>query len=173
VISDDFENYAGQVSDGGYTALYGGTLGAWTVTGGVDLIRNNYGAINDVSIDLPGTPGPDSISQSVNAMAGMTYTLSFDLSMNPPGSQLDVTLGSVTQSYTPNADGSVQHISLSWTAATTGAALLSLGTMSSSNQGPVIDNIMLTAAVPEPETYALMLAGLTAVGFVAGRRRRA
>jgi len=29
-----------------------------------------------------------------------------------------------------------------------------------------------TTAVPEPETYALMLAGLAGVGFVAGRRRR-
>jgi hypothetical protein len=28
-----------------------------------------------------------------------------------------------------------------------------------------------TAPIPEPETYALMLAGLAAIGFVAGRRR--
>jgi PEP-CTERM motif len=34
-----------------------------------------------------------------------------------------------------------------------------------------IDNVAVTAAVPEPETYALLLAGLGAVGFVARRRR--
>jgi hypothetical protein len=30
----------------------------------------------------------------------------------------------------------------------------------------------ITAAIPEPETYALMLAGLGAVGFMAKRRRK-
>jgi hypothetical protein len=36
-----------------------------------------------------------------------------------------------------------------------------------------IDNLSAVAAVPEPDTYALMLGGLAAVGFVARRRRSA
>jgi len=45
------------------------------------------------------------------------------------------------------------------------------------NNSPVVNafevaNFTVTAPVPEPETYALMLAGLGAVGFISRRRRR-
>jgi hypothetical protein len=37
---------------------------------------------------------------------------------------------------------------------------------------PTVGKLVLAGAVPEPETYALMLAGLGLVGFIALRRRR-
>ena len=35
-----------------------------------------------------------------------------------------------------------------------------------------MDNLKFTAAVPEPQTYAMLLAGLGLMGFVARRRRQ-
>lgn len=53
----------------------------------------------------------------------------------------------------------------------------SYGSTSSLNDGQTnafaIDSIKTVGAIPEPETYALMLAGLGAVGWVARRKQRA
>lgn len=43
--------------------------------------------------------------------------------------------------------------------------------ISGGKQALAIDNVKITAAVPEPETYAMLLAGLGAIGLI--RRRKA
>jgi hypothetical protein len=35
----------------------------------------------------------------------------------------------------------------------------------------ILDNVTISAAVPEPETYAMLLAGLGLLGFAARRRK--
>jgi len=170
LLSDgDFEAFTGQVASGGYTTIHApGTLGAWTVGGdSVDLIRNAYGSIADVSVDLSGADA-GSLSQSFMAQAGQSYTLSWDYFRNDGGTDLTVSFGGQNYVYTPPA--SVTTASLTVTALTSGLQTVSFAG-GHSNQGPVLDNVSLVVtAVPEPETYAMLLAGLGAVGFVARRR---
>lgn len=169
LLSDgDFESFAGLVANGGYTAVPNGTLGAWTVGAtSVDLIRNNYGAISNVSIDLSGTPGPGSLSQNFFAEAGKTYTLSWDYFKNGGGTDLGVSFGGNSYVYAPAA--APTSAQLVWTALSSGQQTLTfIG--GNGNQGPTLDNVVLTA-VPEPESYALLLAGLGVIGFLARRRK--
>ena len=172
LLSDgDFESFAGQVADGSYTVVNAGdALGAWTVGAtSVDLIRNNYGSINNVSIDLSGSPGPGSLSQSFYAQQGTTYTLTWDFFKNGGGTDLTVSFAGQTHVYAPAA--APTSASLLWTALSTGTQTVSFGG-GPGNSGPTLDNVTLTAAVPEPQTYALLIAGLGVVGFVAKRRKQ-
>ena len=168
----DFENFAAQVPNGGFITVATGPMGAWTVSGpSVDLIRHAYyGSIADVSVDLGGTPGPGAISQTFQAIAGTTYTLSWDYFRNGDGTQLDVSFGGGTTSYAPPAD--ITHTSLTWTATTSGLQTVSFGTANPGNQGPTLDNVTLFAApVPEPSSAAVLLAGLGCMGWLLRRRR--
>jgi len=57
-------------------------------------------------------------------------------------------------------------------AANAGAEVFTVGaTFANAQGGPeTIAAIRLVSAIPEPETYALMLAGIGAIGFIARRR---
>jgi len=178
IQNGDFETTAfGAFS--GYQIAGAGTskIANWTIGGvSVDVINGSYGAISGNSIDMLGTPGPGSLSQGVATIAGHDYTVSFDLSANGVGGDskaLTVTVGTAPAF---NFVGDMNHHvteTFNYHATTTGTTLLTFTSAASGYSGAVIDNVSVTAAVPEPETYAMLLAGLGMVGFIARRKRSA
>ena len=187
ITNGNFETVAtGYTFNSGFKVINNGSsaLTGWTVgASSVDLIRNAYNAIDGYSVDMLGTPGPGFLSQSFSVIAGQTYNLSFDMARNsggPAGQGVAVSFGGAAGNFYSTAAASNTLYSsntLSFTAATTGLATLSFasaakaGTPFDNFSGAVIDNVSVMAAVPEPETYAMLLAGLGLMGFL--RRRKA
>jgi hypothetical protein len=60
---------------------------------------------------------------------------------------------------------------LNFTPSSDGSYSFSYQNAGGDNFGALLDNVSVSA-VPEPETYAMLLAGLGFVGFMARRKRR-
>lgn len=175
IQNGDFETVSG-VNPNNYVRVGAGdsAIAFWSVGGNsVDVINNSYNSILGNSIDMLGTPGPGVLSQSFTAVAGVTYTLSFDLTHNPysHGAGLDVFVGGNHYAF----EGSTPVTNYSFNFTTTGGsqALVFSSVGGDGYSGAVLDNVSVTAAVPEPETYAMMLAGLGLVAAIARRRKMA
>lgn len=156
-----------------YTFGQDGITG-WTVGGtSVDLIQGGYGAITGTSVDMLGTPGPGSLSQSFATTAGQAYQLSFDLSLNGSGSNASGLLAvSLDNGSATNFFGTTNHTShtLNFTGTGSLLALTFSSAQTGDYSGAVLDNVSVTA-VPEPESYAMMLAGLGLMAGIARRRK--
>ena len=141
-------------------------------------------------------PGPLDLSSGSNSFGfnptGMfvdTYTFTLadtswliagQASTTKVGSQdLDITSiliksgGATVGSFAANAgsNDAVENYSLAQLLLAPGAYSLVVSGMNSDAKASYSGNVAV-AAIPEPETYALMLAGLAAVGFIARRRKR-
>lgn len=73
----------------------------------------------------------------------------------------------------PHAPGAADRVDLFWSERSQGVLGGNDPPAAGDNgmPGGTIDVVALTPAVPEPGTYALMLGGLAAIGFVIRRRR--
>ncbi len=178
------------VINGGFeaTAQANGTwniyqnIAGWTGgAAGIEIRNNVAGAasegLNFVELD---TTQNSSIFQTVQTTAGNNYTLTFDYSPRPGvaanSNGIEVlwnnnSLGSFTQAGAGQHVWSSQTLNLLATGSTSTLLFRAIGT--SDSLGGSLDNVRLTATspVPEPETYAMMLAGLGLLGFAARRKK--
>jgi hypothetical protein len=165
------------VQNGSFTAY----LSGWTesqfrvvsqyIGGGNFISSAMTGCVGSECMGLPGTPGSAYISQVLSTTLGQTYNLSFSLN-NSGGPANEVSVHWGTSQVFDLKDWPITgHIDYAVT------GLVATGTSTTltfnARQDPLymgITNISVVAApIPEPETYAMLLAGL---GLIAGVARR-
>lgn len=187
IVNGSFES-ASVNPGGGFLSLgFGSTaITGWTVGGdGVDYIGGYWQAADGTrSIDLSRN-GAGSISQTLSTVIGQSYTVTFALAGNPdggPGTKVLLTLGTpggLTQVDTFNVTGANTRANMGWQTysytfrAASTSTTLTFESATNTAFGPALDQVAI-AAVPEPASWALMIAG---VGFTGGalrtRRRNA
>ncbi len=157
------------------TAITGWTLVnnnvAWSSPANTDGILTLDG-IRSLDLTGMGNINPNGgVTQTISTIIGQTYTLNFDLGVVPAygAATLLVQAGGTSQTFMQSAGG-WQTYSLDFVAAESSTVITLSGERSPNTYYIGLDSVSVTAAVPEPETYALMLAGLGLVGFAARRR---
>jgi hypothetical protein len=156
----------------------------WSVTGGtVDIIGSGFFDFlpgNGNYIDLDGSSGAAgllSTSPLLSLNAGVTYSATFDLA----GSQRGlfetgvVTFGTSTLNYAIASATGFSAYTLTFTPGTSGLYALSFQNTVPGDVGALLDNVVVSGpvvgAVPEPGTYALLIAGLLGTVLVTRWRR--
>ncbi len=152
-----------------------GTFAGWTKSGNTSLsdVIANTTTSNHTFLWRSGATGSSAaISQNLNTIAGGKYTLSFDLYSAGTSNVSFQALFNGVQVY------GMQNTSMNWTHFTfenlSATSALTELKFSSRNDPSFtrLDNVSVVAApVPEPETYAMMIAGLGLLAFAAKRRK--
>jgi hypothetical protein len=111
------------------------------------------------------------VSQSFATVVGQTYTLSFDYDTVVNAANFGI--GQNVQTLTGTAGSALSTRTVSFVASSANTVIsFSAGADANGQTGKLfLDNVSLTAAVPEPETAAMFLAGLAAIGALSRRRR--
>lgn len=120
-----------------------------------------------------------SISQTLATVAGETYEVSFWLLndgtySNNQSAMVLVDFDGTSQLAVASATGTWMQYTLTFTAVDASSTLsFNAATTNTALQLLGLDDVSVAVSVPEPESYALFLAGLAAVGASARRRKQA
>jgi hypothetical protein len=189
IVNGSFENNGSDLyANYGYWQTYNSITG-WSNLGNKVEIQNN-GLFGAAAVAADGAKwleldryGSYSItSQSIAAVAGQTYTVSFAYAGRPDApagdNKMIVDLNGVQKSYA--ASNSVYGGALNWTYATfsftaTGSDYITFKDSGlNDSYGMLLDNVVVdVAAVPEPATLGLFGIGLLAIaGVIRARKTR-
>jgi hypothetical protein len=178
VVDGSFED---QSQAAGTWNVYNAINGWTTVSGsGIELrdqvAGNAFDGKNFVELD---SNSNSAMAQTLTTTAGSLYNLSFaysprggvDAASNPIEVLWDgVSIATVTGSGIGQA-GNVWSI-FNYAVTGHGSDTLTFRAVGTNDSvGGSLDAVAVTAAVPEPSTYAMMFAGLVAIGFSLRRRR--
>lgn len=187
IVNGSFET--GTVNPGGgFATVAAGpsltNIAGWTVGGhSVDLIGGFWQAQDGLrSIDLAGS-GIGSLSQALATVVGQAYRVDFWVSRNPDGgitprtgfvdvggASTLITYSNGTSSRPNNMLWEARSYDFTATSSLTNLRFSADPATSATFFGLALDNVSITA-VPEPASWALMIAGFGLVGSAMRRRR--
>jgi hypothetical protein len=177
-LVDNFNSENGGAGQLNYNSFANFTVSNSVSQGGtVDLIGNGFFDFypgNGLYVDLDGSGnGVPGLLETKQTFATGTYNLSFDLAGSARGvdDHVDVNFGPFSQTYfLPSTQG---YTLFTATVTLTTPSVLSFQNVEPGNIGAILDNVsVVSAAVPEPNTLAIVCVGaLGALGYSWRRRR--
>jgi hypothetical protein len=183
IVDGSFESYSVPTSD---YEIYSTPTGAWLPSTGAPTayleVRNTAGEAQEGSNFVELNPlAPSGITQSFNASAGLGTVSWWSASRFSSSSYAyqvllnDVSIFSGSASSVTSSTSRWSQNLLSGLTLLEGTNTLTFNSLVSGDIGAHIDNVSVMqtsiAAIPEPETYAMFLAGLGLLGFAARRRQ--